>query len=277
MLAIGHAGQHRSLLSSLLGFLLFYTILVFYLRDVCYSDPSSVFWRPERSRLLSYSTFRETQAHQLADQAEKNELTKWDSTESPQLCISIGSVSRHGFSYLRQTLGSLLAGLDERERRQIYIAVFLAHVNQSKHEDNGAVWLSHMADSLPSYPADDQDFLRLVEELENDSDYPAHARKQKIDYSVMLAECAEVEPAYTMTLEDDVIALDGWFHRTMSALQIATQKTKERGREHCMFFHAFPSRSVLCTLNVDSGALQWGWPLCNNGALPKAIHLIRTS
>lgn len=235
MLVIGHAGQHRSLLSFLLGFLLLYSILVFYLRAVCYRDPSSVFWRPEASRLLSYSTFRAAQAYQLADQAEKHELAKWDSTTPPKLCISIGSVSRHGFSYLRQTLGSLLAGLDEHERRQIYIVVFLAHVNQSKHEDSGAAWLSHMADSLPLYPAEDPRFLVLVEELENNDDYPAHARKQKIDYSVMLAECAKVEPAYIMTLEDDVIALDGWFHRTMSALQIAARKTNEMGREHCTF------------------------------------------
>lgn len=81
--------------------------------------------------------------------------------------------------------------------------------------------------------------VELIEKLEEDSDYPAHARKQKIDYSVLLAECAKVKPTYTMTLEDDVIALDGWYHRTLAALRTATRKTREMGRDDCKF--PFPS------------------------------------
>ncbi|KAI1774336.1 hypothetical protein F4818DRAFT_419645, partial [Hypoxylon cercidicola] len=58
-----------------------------------------------------------------------------------------------------------------------------------------------MTDSLPAYP-DDRELLELIEKLEGTSDYPAHARKQKIDYSVLLNECAKVKPTCTMTLED---------------------------------------------------------------------------
>ncbi|KAI3394981.1 hypothetical protein diail_2039 [Diaporthe ilicicola] len=244
MLGIRNFGQNRRLLSFVLGFLLFYCLLAVYLRKTCYRDPSSIFWRPKDSRLLSYSAFRQAQAQKLADHAEKHELAKWDNKTMPQLCIGIGSVSRHGTSYLRQTLGSVLEGLDDLERRQIYVAVFLAHSNQSHHEHSAAAWLRNMADSLPSYP-DDPELLGLIEELEGDSDYPAHARKQKIDYSVLLAECAKTEPAYTMTLEDDVIALDGWFHRTLSALRTAERKTQDMGREHFLYLRIFHDGRLL--------------------------------
>lgn len=239
MLMVGNSGQTRRILSFLLGFLILYSLIAIYLRKICYRDPSSIFWRPEESRLLSYSLFRQAQARRLTDHAERYELTKWDNTTAPQLCVGIGSVSRHGFSYLRQTLGSVLEGLDELERRQIYVVVFLAHSNQSEHEDSAAAWLRNMADSLPSYPGDPE-LLELVEELEGDDAYPAHARKQKIDYSVLLDECTKVNPAYTMTLEDDVVALDGWFHRTMSALTTAARKTQEMGREHCTLYPFWP-------------------------------------
>lgn len=251
MLMIGNLGQNRRLLSFLLGFLILYSLIAIYLRKICYRNPSSIFWRPEESRLLSYSVFRQAQAHRLADHAEKYELTKWDNTTAPQLCVGIGSVSRHGFSYLRQTLGSVLEGLDELERRQIYVVVFLAHSNQSEHEDSAAAWLRNMADSLPSYP-DDPNLLKLIEELESDNEYPAHARKQKIDYSVLLAECAKVSSDYTMTLEDDVIAMDGWFHRTMTALTTAVRKTQEMGREHCTFYPFFPPSALASLISFTS-------------------------
>jgi hypothetical protein len=229
MLAIGNLGQNRRLLSLFLGFLLPYSLVALYLRQTCYRDPSSIFWGPEETRLLSYSVFRKAQAHRFADKAAKHEPAKWDNTTAPQLCVGIGSISRHGLSYLGETPGSILEGLDEVERRQIYIFVFLPHIDLSKHGDSSAAWLHNMAGSLPAYP-DNPQLIYLIERLENDGGYSAHARKQKIDYSVLLSECAKVEPAYTMTLEDDVIALDGWFHRTLSALRTATKKTREMGR-----------------------------------------------
>jgi hypothetical protein len=253
MLATCNSWQTRRFLSFFLGFLLLYSFIAFYFRETCYRDPSSIFWRPEQARMLSYSTFRKSQARKFADDAERYEPVKWDNNTAPQLCIGIASVSRHGFSYLRETLGSILEGLDELERRQLYVTVFLAHSNQSSHEDSSALWLRNMADNLSSFP-DNPEVLELIKNLEGDSSYPAHARKQKIDYSVLLDECAKVNPNYTMTLEDDVIALDGWYHRTLSALQIAERKTKEMGRDQCkpFFLSSQCFFDILITQNVMS-------------------------
>lgn len=230
----------RGILSFVLGFLLVFAFLTFHLRQTCFRDPSSVFFRPESARVLSYSSFRKAQARKYAQQAELREPTKWSNATDapPKLCIGIGSVSRNGFSYLKETIGSVLEGLDERERRAMYLVVFLAHSNQSQHEDYGQPWLRSMVDSLPTYPQDAKT-MELIRKLERDNDYPAHARKQKIDYSVLLSECAKVNPQYTMTLEDDVVALDGWFHRTLSALQTVATKTRDMGRESCEFISIY--------------------------------------
>ncbi|KAI1124828.1 integral membrane protein [Nemania abortiva] len=274
MLALHRLAGNRFLLSFLLAFFLIYSIAVFYLYHACHRDPSSVFWQPEKALQLSYSAFRKEQARRFTDQAERFEQVKWDNSTAPQLCIGIGSVSRHGFSYLRETLGSLLEGLDDLERRRIYITVFHAHTNQSQHEDSGAMWLHNIADSLPAYPSDDQ-LIDTIRALESDKSYSAHARKQKIDYSVLLGECAKVRPAYTLTLEDDVIALDGWYHRTLFALQTTVRKTRELGSDHFLYLRIF----------YDSRLLGWNseeWPyyLCYSllvivGNLTLALSLRR--
>ncbi|KAI1755921.1 integral membrane protein [Xylaria castorea] len=236
--------RHWRLLPFFLSFFLLYGLCALFLSHACFSDPSSLFWRPEQALQLSYSAVRREQARRFADEARVLDQVKWDNTTMPQLCLGIGSVSRHGFSYLQDTLGSLLEGLDELERRQIYLVVFLAHSNQSKHEDSSAVWLHNMVDSLPAYP-DNPQLLELLETLEDDDSYPAHARKQKIDYSVLLDECAKVQPAYTATLEDDVIALDGWFHRLLDALRKAERQTQDMGRDHFLYLRIFNDSRLL--------------------------------
>ncbi|KAI1372524.1 integral membrane protein [Hypoxylon crocopeplum] len=246
--------QNRGIVSFLLGFLLCYALAAAYLRSKCYRDPSSVFFRPESARLLTYSSFRKAQAQKYGDLAALRAPAKWANSTAPELCIGVASVSRGGFSYLKETLGSILEGLDDLERERIYLVVFLAHTNQSKHEDFRQPWLLNVADHLPTYPRDDPDTVDLVRQLEADGNYEAHARKQKIDYSVLLNECAKVDPSYTMTLEDDVIALDGWYHRALGALQTAARKTQELGRDSFLYLRVF----------YDGRLLGWNseeWPL----------------
>ncbi|KAI1472134.1 uncharacterized protein F4812DRAFT_448837 [Daldinia caldariorum] len=245
---------NRGIVSFFLSFLLCYVVIALYLRSKCYRDPSSLFFRPESARVLTYSSFRKAQARKYADLAALHTPTKWAvNSTAPEFCIGVSSVSRHGFSYLKETLGSVLEGLDELERQRIYLVVFLAHTDQSQHEDFNQPWLLNIADDLPTYP-DDPETLELVRQLETKGDYEAHARKQKIDYTVLLSECARVDAKYTMTLEDDVIALDGWYHRALGALHTAARKTRELGRDSFLYLRIF----------YDGRLLGWNseeWPL----------------
>ncbi|KAI0010832.1 hypothetical protein F4779DRAFT_276023 [Xylariaceae sp. FL0662B] len=246
---------NRGIVSFFLAFLLCYALVAVYLQSKCYRDPSSIFFRPERARVLSYSSFRKAQARKFADYAALHPPIKSTNSTStaPEICIGVSSVSRHGFSYLKDALGSVLQGLDDIERRRVHLVVFLAHSDQSRHEDYRQPWLLNMADNLPTYPGD-RETLGLVRQLEADDSYESHARKQKIDYSVLLSECAKVNPKYTMTLEDDVIAMDGWYHRVLNALQTATMKTRELGRDSFLYLRIF----------YDGRLLGWNseeWPL----------------
>ncbi|KAI1091424.1 integral membrane protein [Rostrohypoxylon terebratum] len=245
--------RNRGIVSFFSSFLLCYVIAAFYLRSKCYRDPSSIFFRPRSARVLTYSSFRKAQAQKHSNLAALHATTQWTNSTDTELCVGVASVSRHGFSYLKETLGSILEGLDDLERRRIYLVVFLAHTNQSEHEDFRQPWLFNMADSLPTYP-NGTDTIGLVRQLEIERNYEAHARKQKIDYSVLLNECAKVNPKYTMTLEDDVIALDGWYHRTLDALEVASRKTRELGRDSFLYLRVF----------YDGRLLGWNseeWPL----------------
>ncbi|KAI0844285.1 hypothetical protein F5Y00DRAFT_202971 [Daldinia vernicosa] len=248
------ATPNRGVVSFFLSFLLCYIVIALYLRSKCFRDPSSVFFRPESARVLTYSSFRKAQARKYADLATLHTPTKWVANSTvPELCIGIASVSRQGFSYLKETLGSVLDGLDDLERQRIYVVVFLAHTDQSQHEDFNQPWLINMADNLPTYP-DDVETSDLVRQLEMNGDYEAHARKQKIDYTVLLDECARVGAKYIMTLEDDVIALDGWYHRALGALHTAARKTQELGRDGFLYLRVF----------YDGRLLGWNseeWPL----------------
>ena len=42
-------------------------------------------------------------------------------------------------------------------------------------------------------------------------------------------------------LEDDVVALDGWYHRTCEALDSAEKQTREMGVSKCEFTTIDPS------------------------------------
>ncbi|KAI1658562.1 hypothetical protein F4813DRAFT_38083 [Daldinia decipiens] len=245
---------NRGVVSFFLSFLLCYVVITLYLRSKCYRDPSSLFFKPESARVLTYSSFRKAQARKYADLAALHTPTKWvANSTAPELCIGIASVSRHGFSYLKETLGSVLDGLADLERQRIYVVVFLAHTDQSQHEDFNQPWLINMADNLPTYP-DDAETSDLVRQLEISGDYEAHARKQKIDYTILLGECTRVGAKYIMTLEDDVIALDGWYHRALGALHTATRKTQELGRDGFLYLRVF----------YDGRLLGWNseeWPI----------------
>jgi hypothetical protein len=237
----------RSTITFGIGFLVFYFIVAIYFSQQCYRDPSSFFFRPSLARVLEYSAVRSAQARNFAvEKAAERYPLKWpgESTEPPEICVAISSVSRGGFSYLKDTVGSLLQGLDPSERERLFVVVLLAHSDQTKHEEYGKPWLRNSVDSLPSYPKKDAPFMKRIKELEGKAgDYNAHARKQKIDYGILLEECAKLKPRYTVTLEDDVVAMDGWFQRTLDAMTAAEDESRklrpQNGTDDCEFCGAF--------------------------------------
>jgi hypothetical protein len=147
----------------------------------------------------------------------------------PELCVGVPSVKREDIQYLKSTLGSLQQGLTDDERATLHFVVLLAHVDESEHPDYGERWLQAMVDTFASY-RDNEKRLETAVSMESD---PDHAKKSKFDYSVVLEECAKTGAPYTLMLEDDVVFMDGWRHRTMEALTSAESQTKDMGQDTC--------------------------------------------
>ncbi len=55
------------------------------------------------------------------------------------------------------------------------------------------------------------------------------------DYTYLLKAAQRTGVNYIVMLEDDVLALDGWYHRTLNAAALAEQQTRSMGAEKCMY------------------------------------------
>lgn len=135
---------------------------------------------------------------------------------------------------MKSTVGSLQEGLSRQERESLYFVALLAHTDQTQHQEYAQPWLMETVDLLPTYH-DDPDRLSLARRLELDG---SHNLKARFDYSIVLEECAKVNPMYTMMVEDDVVAIDGWYHRTLEALEKAYTFSAEMGRTSCKWSRA---------------------------------------
>lgn len=69
-----------------------------------------------------------------------------------------------------------------------------------------------------------------MRDLERDK---LNREKQIWDYTLMLEACLKVEAKYIVTFEDDVLALDGWFHRTKAALQGVQEQVDSKHLDGC--------------------------------------------
>ena len=58
-------------------------------------------------------------------------------------------------------------------------------------------------------------------------------QKALLDYQYLLKACNKIETPYILMLEDDVVAQDGWYHRTQEAIASAEQQTREIGAPNC--------------------------------------------
>ncbi|KAI1748284.1 integral membrane protein [Xylaria castorea] len=226
----------------LLGFLFVYVLLIGFLRSLCWKDPTSKFFQSKRAHSSTYSTYRIQQAIQQVNVASASAERQIQKSRdfSTELCIGIPSVRREGVSYLKLALGSLQHGLNSEERMRLHFVVLLAHINQTDHPDHNMPWLGSMVDTLASY-SDNEERLMLAQAINSES----HAIKSKFDYSVVMEECEKTRAPYILMIEDDVVFLDGWRHRTMKALDIATTKSWEAGKADFLYLRLFYYEGLL--------------------------------
>ena len=212
---------------ALLIFTSLYLVAVQYCRLNSYRDPTSYFFDPNRAYLPGYSSVRQGEADayiRAATTAAPYRSRGPDSNKT--LCVGIASVAREGARYFRTTVGSVLEGLTEEERESVFLVVFIAHTDPAVHPAFSESWMHNVPDQVLTYDLspDQLDHIRKLE-----GDRGLFREKALFDYTYLLKACATVGTPYIAMLEDDVIALDGWYQRTQEALQQVEDQSVSNG------------------------------------------------
>ncbi|KAK5169801.1 uncharacterized protein LTR77_005779 [Saxophila tyrrhenica] len=217
MRLVFHLTPHRI---ALLTFLAFYLILICDVRHWSWRDPGSYFFNPEHAFDRVYSLRRETEAENYitassATGAGNHHVAK--AGPSPSLCVGVPTVQRDGTRYFRRALGSVLEGLTVQEREDLFVMPFIVNVDPEQHEAYNEPWLEKLVDQVLTYKdAGDEAVGRVKELMATDVD---NKKKALFDYTHLLRTCYEINTAWTLILEDDTVAADGWYQRTSNALR----------------------------------------------------------
>ena len=212
-----------------LGFVAVYTIAAFYTWHRSWRDPTSLFFDAHRAYEPRYSLVRRRQADLFIGAVEarpaelfvKNDPRK----RSRSLCVGIPTVARHGARYFRGAVGSLLEGLSAAERERVFLVLFVAQTEPSLHPAFQEGWMGAIADRVLVYNVTED---RLAELKKWEQEGGLFRQKALFDYTYLMEACSESGTPYMALFEDDVIALDGWFHRTINAISAARKQTRLR-------------------------------------------------
>lgn len=215
---------------AILCFIALYVCAAQYCRLNYYRDPTSFFFDPQRAYVQGYSSVRRQEADTFIESATTATFNKTRASSTPKLCVGIASVARHGARYFRTSVGSLLEGLAEEERQDFYLVLFIAQTDPRMHPAYSEKWLENVADRVLTYTLPEEQ-LEHIRGLEKDRE--SFREKALFDYTYLLKACSAVGAPYIVMIEDDVIAQDGWYHRTQKALEVAETQSDLKGSPNC--------------------------------------------
>lgn len=147
--------------------------------------------------------------------------------DTPALCAAFVTVRRDSEAarfYMADALGSMLEGLDVRERAALNVSLLFGNLDPARHPDWGAPWVGALADRASGY-------TRLTDLERAGLQYAEDARdlqlKGVFDYLYVLERCLEETSApFIAVFEDDVIFAADWMARTMRGLQYLVRDHK---------------------------------------------------
>jgi hypothetical protein len=232
-----HVNQNPQLLILILPFFIYY-IAKEYARVNFYRDPTSQYFDPSRAYDRMYTETRIAQADAFVNTSATHTF-KRTSSAPPYLCIGMLTVARPaGVVYFRQSIGSLLDGLTQEERNGIYLMPFITHTDPTKHPVYPEPWLRNVVDRILMYNESarltEEQFIHVKElEAERDRTGQPDREKHMFDYGLLMKECMDTNATYVAIMEDDVLAIDGWYHRTRAALKDIERKEARKGLKDC--------------------------------------------
>lgn len=158
----------KILISSLFVWLLIF----YYCRVTLWRDPHSAYFQDRHVYELDYSLHREREAWHFISQHNSGidppDYVKSGST--PSVCIAMVTVRRDSDHYFEASVGSLLEGLDERERQALYLSILFADTDPRVHPSWDQKWVGRLVDSADSYNVTEGQ-LQHLQDLEKEKNF----------------------------------------------------------------------------------------------------------
>lgn len=109
-------------------------------------------------------------AFPISTQSDLNPPAYVKSDRTPPVCVAIVTVRRHLDDYFEASVGSLLEGLDERERSKLYLSILFADTEPRVHPSWGQKWIERLTDSATTYNVSDEQ-LKHLQNLEREKNF----------------------------------------------------------------------------------------------------------
>ena len=213
-------------------------ICYYHYKTVSARDPTSFFFDEKRGYERIYSSKRAEEAYRFVEDANRTDFHATKSSASPSMCIGVATITRPE-QYVRQAVGSLLEGLSEKERSEIFLILFIAHTDPVAHPIYHEPWTQAVAEKVLTYDGvtpDEISQLRFFEE----EHHPRN--KSMFDYGYLLDNCLKTGAKWITILEDDVVARGGWYAQASQSLQVIDGRM---GNEQWLYMRMFYTESLL--------------------------------
>lgn len=116
---------------ALLAFVALYLLALADCRHSLARDPTSLFFDPIESYRPQYSSVRREQALNYVAHGGHPNLEH--AAKLPTTCVGIATFKRPGEQYVKAAIGSLLEGLRDHERRDVYFLILIANTDPLEH------------------------------------------------------------------------------------------------------------------------------------------------
>ncbi|EZF23603.1 hypothetical protein H112_03748 [Trichophyton rubrum D6] len=136
-------------------------------------DPHSAFFNDRAGVYdLGYSMSREREAHRFItrNNARVEPPASVKGGADPLFCVAFVTVRREADDYFDPSIGSLLVGLDPRERRTLHLRILFADTDPKRHPSWGQIWVDRLADVAESYNVTASQ-LEHLKKLETERNY----------------------------------------------------------------------------------------------------------
>lgn len=232
-----------------LAFVCFYFLILLCCSYTFNHDPTSAFFDPRVGYERVYSVKRQEEALSFITTAEERAIPL-NTPPSPRLCLGISTIGRPGEQYVRSTIGSVLEGLNQQERGELYLVTLIAQTHPDQHPIYKEKWPKALSDEYLPYNVGEKEF-EYLEELERSKNF---REKGLWDYTYVLNRCISTGAPYVAILDDDVLAVAGWFNRTMTAVEIANARTPQQKGFSWLYLRLFYTEEFF-------GFNRENWPL----------------